>query len=89
MNDEDRKRMNKIENLIISHGEDIAVIKNQNITIFSDIKQIKRKLLGNGKDGICDTMTTHKTYFRIIGITLITLTGAIVTVAAALLLNWA
>lgn len=88
MNGEDRKRMDKIENLIMLHGEDIAVIKNQNGTIFTDIKQIKRKLLGNGKDGVCDTLTTHKTYFKILGITITLTGGGLISVILALIFKW-
>ena len=42
-----------------------------------DIKEIKKKLFGNGDEGICATIITHRTYFKIIGVALTILSTAV------------
>jgi len=40
-----------------------------------DIKEIKNTLFGNGREGIVSTITKHRVYFSLMGISIIILAG--------------
>ena len=44
----DVQRLNRLEEKLDRHGEDIAAIKEQNKTIFSKLQSIDKRLFGNG-----------------------------------------
>lgn len=51
-----------------------------------DVKEIKNKLMGNGREGLCDIVNQHKTYFKIIGAALVLLGTGVVSVIVKLFL---
>jgi len=67
----------KIEEKLAEHMTLLATIQEQNKTIFKRIDELHEQLFGNGQEGICDTLTKHSVYFRIIGASLIIIVTAL------------
>lgn len=53
--------MNKKETVILTRMEERSKM------MFEKIEKIEKKLIGNGKEGLCITVDRHKTYFRLFG----------------------
>lgn len=73
MDKESRERFKAIEKKIDKHGIDIAAIREQNKSIFFDINEVKKALLGNGRKGLIQDSERHETYFKILGVCIITI----------------
>jgi len=86
MNHKDRERVTAFENLLHEHGERLARIEEKNKNQYKMLKEIDRNLFGDGGEGIIQTITEHKTYFKIMGATIGMLTGAIITIIIKILL---
>ena len=56
-------------------------------TIFNDIKDIRKTLDGNGQEGLCTSVTKHKTYFKIMGVICTLLGAGLVTIICKLFLG--
>ena len=73
MDKESRERFKHMENKMDECSINVAAIKEQNKSIFFDINEIKQLLLGNGRKGLVRDNERHETYFKILGIGIITI----------------
>lgn len=80
MNEQDRKKFSQIEAILQSHGERLARIEEQNKNQYKMLKDIHRKLFGNGQEGLVQTVTRHKAYFAILGTAITILAGAVLKI---------
>jgi len=71
-------RLIKFEEKLDKHGELLSGIAEQNKTIFNEIQSLKKKLFGNGQEGISITVANHSMYFKLIGTVLIIIAGTLV-----------
>ena len=81
MNKADRDWMKKLDGKLDQHVQDIATIKEQNKNISTFVNKMDRRVFGNGQKGLCDEVTEHRTYFKIIGIAVVTVPPSAIVIA--------
>jgi len=67
VNNKDRQRLDRFEEILLQHGERLARIEEQNRNQYHLLKEIKEQLFGNGQEGLIKTVARHKAYFAILG----------------------
>ena len=81
MNKADRDWMKKLDGKLDQHVQDIATIKEQNKNIATFVNKMDRRVFGNGQKGLCDEVTEHRTYFKILGIAIVTVPPSLIVIA--------
>jgi len=86
MDEQNRKIFERIEKILMQHGERLAKIEEQNGHIRGTIDDIWQRLFGNGQEGLIRTVERHRTYFALLGAAVTTLVGIVVSILVKILL---
>ena len=89
LNKGDLRRLERFEDKLDNHNQEIAVIKEQNkniiIKLDSMSKILNKKLYGNGQKGLCDIVNDHTTYFKLFGVAIVSVPPVVAIIVKLIL----